>query len=72
MRHLHSDVGNRALNSPSIGTPSCGNEKRNPAMRFPLMGVDGDVGMDVVEILAVQAGMVVVPVRRIARSMVRP
>lgn len=41
-------------------------------MGFPLMGVDGDVGMDVVEILAAQAGMVVVPVRRIARFMVRP
>jgi len=41
-------------------------------MGFPLMGVDGDVGLDVVDTLAVQAGMVVVPVRRIARSMVRP
>ena len=69
--HLDSDVGNLALNSPSIPTSPCGNEKRNPLMRFPFLGVDGAVGKDVVATLAVQAGLVV-PVCRITRAMYLP
>ena len=60
--HLDSDVGNLALNFPSIFTSSCGNEKRNPLMRFPFFGVDDAVSKDVVATLAVQAEIVVVPV----------
>ena len=60
--HLDSDVGSLALNFPSIFTSSCGNEKRNPLMRFPFFGVDDAVSKDVVATLAVQAEIVVVPV----------
>ena len=62
IRHLGSDVGNLALNFPSISTSPCGNEKRNPLMRFPFLGVDGAVNKDVVATLAVQAELIVVPV----------
>lgn len=59
---LDWNVGNLALNSPSISTSPCGNEKRNPLMRFPFLGVDGAVNKDVVATLAVQAELIVVPV----------
>ena len=59
---LDWNVGNLALNSPSISTSPCGNEKRNLLMRFPFLGVDGAVNKDVVATLAVQAEIVVVPV----------
>ena len=55
-------MGNLALNFPSIFTSPCGNEKRNPLMRFPFFGVDDAVSKDVVATLAVQAEIVVVPV----------
>ena len=72
IRHLDSDVGNLALNFPSIFASPCGNEKRNPLMRFPFFGVDDAVSKDVVVALAVQAELIVVPVCRITRAMYLP
>ncbi len=69
---LDWNVGNLALNSPSISTSPCGNEKRNPLMRFPFLGVDDAVNKDVVAALAVQAELIVVPVCRITRAMYLP
>ena len=70
--HLDWNVGNLALNSPNISTSPCGNEKRNPLMRFPFLGVDDAVNKDVVAALAVQAELIVVPVCRITRAMYLP
>ena len=70
--HLDWNVGNLSLNSPSISTSPCGNEKRNPLMRFPFFGVDDAVSKDVVATLAVQAELIVVPVCRITRAMYLP
>ncbi len=53
-------MGNLALNFPSIFTSSCGNEKRNPLVRFPFFGVDDAVSKDVVATPAVQAEIVIV------------
>ena len=69
---LDWNVGNLALNSPSISTSPCGNEKRNPLMRFPFFGVDDAVSKDVVATLAVQAEIVIVPASRITRAMYLP
>ena len=41
-------------------------------MRFPFLGVDDAVSKDVVEALAVQAELIVVPVCRITRAMYLP